>query len=300
MLQRRLRGSVGRAFLRPVGLIGAAGLALAAAQAPAPTLEHVLKVGATYIAEYEKAFSAVVSEELYTQRLVGEIARGVPDQRTLKSDLLLMEVTGGGWVTFRDVFEVDGHKVRDRNDRLVDLILKPRPDAFDQVVRINEESARFNLGPIARTLNTPTLALMFLRESRQERARFRFARMTSVDGQRVAEIEFVETAEPRMVRTVDDAPAAGRFWLEPDSGRVLRTEMTMTSGGVRVRVLVTYKRQDRISMMAPSAMEETYEFGGSGSGESSRSVSSSSRIEGSALYSNFRSFNVDTSTIIKK
>jgi hypothetical protein len=211
-----------------------------------------------------------------------------------------MEVTGGGWVTFRDVFEVDGHKVRDRSDRLVDLILKPRPDALEQVVRINEEGARFNLGPIARTLNTPTLALMFLREPRQERSRFRLVRMTSIDGQRAAELEFVETAQPRMVRTVDDAPSSGRFWLDPETGRVFRTEMTMVSGGVKVRILVTYKMQDRIRLMSPTMMEETYELGGSATVESARFASNGNRIEGSALYSNFRSFNVDTSTIIKK
>lgn len=287
-------------FIRPAVLIVAAAFALAAAQAKSPPLEELLKVGGAYIAAYEKAFSAIVSEEFYTQRLVGEIARSSPSQRLLKSDLLLMDVPGGGWVTFRDVFEVDGHKLRDRNDRLVDLILKPRPDALQQVERINEEGARFNLGPIARTLNTPTLALMFLRDGRQDRSRFRFARMTSIDGQRAAEIEFVETAMPRMVRTVDDAPACGRFWLDPDSGRILKTEMILLSGGVRFRVLVTYKMQERIALMAPGMMEETYELEPAGSIDAARSGPSGNRIEGSALYSNFRSFNVDTSTIIRK
>jgi len=281
-------------------LPAAAYLVLTGHAAQTPSLEELLKAGATYIAEYEKAFSAVVSEEVYTQRLIGQIARQPPDQRTLKSDLLLMEVRDGGWVTFRDVFEVDGDKVRDRSDRLVDLILKPRPDGFEQIERINQESARFNLGPITRTLNTPALALMFLRGDRQARSAFRFARMTSIDGKRVAELEFTETAKPRMVRTVDDAPASGRCWLEPDSGRVLRTELTMISGGTRLRILVTYRMQQRIGLYAPVTMEESYDLGGGGTLDATSYVSSGNRIEGSARYSNFRSFNVDTSTIIKK
>ena len=266
----------------------------------APSLEQVLKACAAYITEYEKAFSAVVSEEVYTQRLLGDIARAGREERALKSDLLLMKVRDAGWVTFRDVFEVDGHKVRDRSDRLVSLILKPPADASEQVRRIAEEGARFNLGPISRTLNTPALALMFLRGSSQERSRFRLLRTTSIDNQRMAEVEFVETAMPRMVRTVDDAAASGRFWLDPESGRVIRTEIRMLSGGSRARILVTYRMQDRIGLLAPVTMEESYELGGGGAIASTAFVASGDRIEGFAAYSNFRSFNVDTSTIIKK
>jgi hypothetical protein len=124
--------------------------------------------------------------------------------------------------------------------------------------------------------------------------------MTRIDGQPAAEIDFLEMASPRMVRTVDDAPASGRFWLEPESGPVLRTEMTMVSGGSRLRILVTYRMQERLGLLAPVTMEETYELGDGGAVEGSRFVSSGNRIEGFASYANFRSFNVDTSTIIKK
>jgi hypothetical protein len=124
--------------------------------------------------------------------------------------------------------------------------------------------------------------------------------MSRVDGQTVAELEFTEAATPRMVRTVDDAAASGRFWVDLESGRVVRTELTMVSGGTRMRILVAYRLQERIGLLAPVTMEETYELGGSGSIESTRYVASGNRIEGFASYSNFRSFNVDSSTIIKK
>jgi hypothetical protein len=289
-----------RSAVRTVALMAAGCFALTAHAAQSPSLEQILKSGASYIAEYEQRFSAVVSEEVYRQRAIGELARQGPDQRLLKSDLLLIEVRGGGWVTFRDVFEVDGERLRDRSDRLVDLILKPSPDAFEQVERINQEGARFNVGRIERTLNTPALALMFLRADTQARSRFRLVRTTKVDGQPAAEVEFIEVATPRMVRTVDDAPASGRFWLDPQSGRVLKTELTMVSGGSRARILVSYRMQERIGLMTPVAMEESYDMGDAGTVDSSRSVSGVHRIEGYASYSNFRSFNVDTSTFIKK
>ena len=131
------------------------------AQGTAPAaLEPLLAAAGRYVNEYTTAFSAVVSEEIYTQRLVGAIATRGNERRVLKSDLLLMQVRDAGWVTFRDVFEVDGRAVRDRSDRLVTLILKPPPDAGEQVRLIAEDGARFNLGPISRTINTPLIASM--------------------------------------------------------------------------------------------------------------------------------------------
>ena len=257
----------------------------------AATLEQVLSAGGQYVKTYQQAFSAVVSEELYTQRLVGPVASPGGDRRTLRSDLLLMQVKNAGWVTFRDVLEVDGAKVRDRDGRLVDLILKPPPDAGTQLVRIAEESARFNLGPVSRTLNTPFLALLFLTAEGQSRSRFRLARTVRIDERPAAEIEFAEQAEPRLILTRDNSRATGRFWINPQSGAVLRSELSITSSGATVRVLVNYKAQERLGLLVPVTMEETNVRG--------EYAPSSSRIEAHASYTNFRTFNVDTATIIK-
>ena len=266
----------------------------------AVTLEQVLTAGARYVETYQRAFSAVVSEELYTQRLVGPIASPGGDRRTLRSDVLLMHVKNAGWVTFRDVLEIDATKVRDRDDRLVALIVKPPPDAGTQLVRIAEESARFNLGPVSRTLNTPFLALVFLTADGQPRSGFRLVRTARVDGQATAEVEFTEQAEPRLILTRDNARATGRFWISPDTGAVLRSELSVTSGGSAVKVLVNYKLQERLSLLVPVTMEENYELGGGETPVRGEYGTSSSRIEAHATYTNFRMFNVDTSTIIKK
>jgi hypothetical protein len=261
---------------------------------PAPTLEAVLAAGGTYVSEFTKTFSAVVSEETYAQRLIGAIAPGGGERRVLKSDVLLMQVRGAGWVTFRDVFEVDGRSVRDRSDRLVSLILKPPADAGEQVRLIAEDGARFNLGPISRTINTPLVGLMFLHPEAQPRSRFRLARMTRVDGQPAAEVEFAEQATPRMIATHDNAPANGKVLLDPLTGKVFRTELSLTSAGSTVKVLVTYKAQERVGVLVPARMEEEYELGGM------PDIGTGNRIEGFATYANFRMFNVDTATIIKK
>jgi len=298
----------GLRFLRAAGsvlasavLIGSPTVRGQGAQAPAaPGLDAILAAGGTYASEFTKTFSAVVSEETYTQRLIGEIAPGGGERRVLRSDVLLMQVRDAGWVTFRDVFEVDGRAVRDRSDRLVSLILKPPADAGEQVRLIAEDGARFNLGPISRTINTPVIGLMFLHPEAQPRSRFRLARLTRVNGQPAAEVEFAEQATPRMIATLDNAPAKGKVLLDPVTGKVFRTELTLTSAGTTVKVVVTYQAQERVGVLVPARMEEEYELGGMSGVDSTRFVATGNRIEGFATYANFRMFNVDTSAIIKK
>ena len=93
----------------------------------------------------------------------------------LTSDFLLVQMTGQAhYVEFRDVFEVDGQPVRDRQDRLTKLFLNPaasQPD-FETIVA---ESARYNIGRVTRTVNTPTLPLLFLDPRVQSRFKFKLA-----------------------------------------------------------------------------------------------------------------------------
>ena len=69
----------------------------------------------------DRQFSAVVSEERYEQS--GHGPKGVvTGHRVLRSDLLLINSGEAGALCFRDVYEVDGKAVRDRSQRLMDLV----------------------------------------------------------------------------------------------------------------------------------------------------------------------------------
>ena len=111
------------AAVRLIGVVSVAvgALSTVVVSRQAPPLADVLAQAARYIAEYELAFSAVVSEERYQQTLLGVIARGGRESRTLRSDVLLVLGKETGWVRFRAVYEVDGRAVRDRQDRLANL-----------------------------------------------------------------------------------------------------------------------------------------------------------------------------------
>ena len=132
-----------------------------------------------------------------------------------------------GWIEFRDVFEVNGQRVRDHDDRIAQLFLKPNPTAREQADKIVAESARFNLNPAGisfeRTLNIPLEALRFLRKANQSRSRFELAGEERLGNSTVVVVKFREQAMPRLISSPLDAAASGRFWIQPASGAIVRS-----------------------------------------------------------------------------
>jgi hypothetical protein len=256
------------------------------------TLEPVLATASGYVAHFIETFVNVVGEERYTQDVVtggsllagGRGAATGPTHRELRSDFLLIH-TGGPleWVSFRDVFEVDGKPVRDRVERLTTLFDQPAPTALDQAARLTQESARYNIGAVERTINTPVLPLLFLQSGRRDRFRFTRAMRTTDFSDRVTVLAYREVTRPTIIRTVRDTdrPASGRFWIEAETGRVLQTELVLTGNGVNVRLTTTFRPDDRLGVAVPVKMREEYSL-------------PSGRLVGQATYEGFRRFEVRT------
>ena len=262
-------------------------LALSAPQTPSSSsasVEAVLGAATAYVRDYERAVSGVIAEEDYLQE--------VPSQRPrrLRSDLLVIQDDAVGWVEFRDVFAVDGRNVRDRRQRLAQLFEKPSRDRLQQAQRITDEGARFNLNPrgrtLQRTINTPLIALRFLRPADWQRSAFEIDAAQSVEPGDAVILTFKERAMPRIIRTPDSVAAEGAFWVERGSGRITDTMLSMRSRDTSVTIGVTYREDPRLKLWLPTAMVERYVLGGT------------ETITGHAEYSNFRQFRVDTTTDI--
>lgn len=295
---------MGKTFAIMVAAICAVTVVVGAQRQKDPTIPELLEAAGKYVTEYEKQFSGVVSEERYQQTADALAARG-PRNRILQSDMLMFNGGALGWIGFRDVYEVDGLPVRDHTDRLLKILTNPAPDALEQARRVTDESARHNLGNITRTINIPTMALVFVRAENQKRSTFTFEGMKTVDKLRVAEVEFKETSKPRIIMTLDEAPASGKLWIEPATGRIVQTEFQMKSGTYTCKISVDYAHQPAIGLWVPVRMNEEYRGSPgttmfiSGNAMLSRSGSSGGLITGRADYRNFRKFTVDVSTIIK-
>jgi hypothetical protein len=251
-----------------------------------------------YVESFHQNFGSVVAEERYEQRLrripnatnttVQQRGGGGPQETTLVSDFLLVEVKGEGWLPFRDVFERDGRPVRDREERLSAIFLKGGRNAFDQARAIMDEGARYNIGNVSRNINTPTLALAFLTPQHRQRFEFKLGRREQSDPARAGgvEVEFRETSRPTFVATTGgrDLPVRGRSWISEADGTVLRSELDALDTGVEAHITVTYQRDDSLGMFVPARMEERY-----------RRPRDPLEVQGVATYSRFRRFQVSTS-----
>jgi hypothetical protein len=257
------------------------------AQAPnAPTLAELLDQTAAYVKEYETKFAAVVSEERYQQ--IDDRTHGLVLRKDLKSDVLVINAGEGGWMGFRDVYEVDGRPVRDHDQRLMKLFVDAASDTMAHARQIAEESARYNLGTVKRNINVPTMALAYIRADNQPRSSFMLEGTSKIEGVQTRVLAFTEIQHPTVIRSGEtDAIATGRFWIEPD-GHVVRTQIKLTPSSLMATITVTYGTVPKLDLRVPVQMNETYK---SSLGET---------ITGSASYSNFRRFNVDVATVIKK
>jgi len=84
-------------------------------------------------------------------------------------------------------------------------------------------------GVPGRTINIPLLALQFIRAQNQDRSTFSDAGTKNRGGSVLRIVAFQERTEPRMIRTDDGAGASGRLWIERVSGRIVETELVVTT-----------------------------------------------------------------------
>src|SRR3982751_5006120 len=113
------------AMRRTLAALAVVAAAAAVLSAQEPSLDVVLARAAKYVADYQQRLQGIVAEETYSQNVLRNVmARNAvgarPQQgresRELRSDVLMVKPGGDDfWLQFRDVFEVDHRKVRDRD-----------------------------------------------------------------------------------------------------------------------------------------------------------------------------------------
>jgi hypothetical protein len=136
---------------------------------------------------------------------------------------------------------------------------------------------------LVRTVNVPTLALEFLETAAQQRSRFRKAAEETVEGVRAWVVSFEERARPYLIRTPGgrDVRTKGLAWIDPDTGRVLKTQLDpQIERGLAARITTAYAPDERLRLWVPVEMQESYE-------------TASNAIAGTATYTNFRRFETD-------
>ena len=259
--------------------------------------EEIIGRATAYVVEFLHQFTNVVAEERYvqdaTRRAVAsakgkaQVLPGLSLHRTLASDFLLVQLPGlEGWHTFRDVFEVDGRPVRDRDERLSQLFLQPAAAAAEQARTLEREGIRYNIGDADRSLNNPLLAMGMLQPGYRKRFRLSVKDPDREVGPDVVMVEFREQERPTVLRRLPDGdlPAKGRLWIDSRTGRVAKTQLTVSESD---QVTTTFRFDDDLHLDVPAEMREEYWTGGT-------------LVTGTAIYSRFRRFNVRTEERIRQ
>jgi hypothetical protein len=262
--------------------------ALGAAPARDVGARDAVAIVRQYLDRWQTELAAVVAEEQYEQtRSVwsgtssrSRFWRDVQTRSTRSDVLLLRAPAQDAWLSFRDVFEVDGRAVRDRERRFDELFRADSAHLATDASRIANESARFNLGRVTRNINSPTAALVFLHPPYVESIKWSLDSRASRGDVRVWMLRFTQDSPPYAVSGPDGRPvrASGKLWVQPGSGRILETELLLRGRDVTSRVNTRYGPMSAADILVPVRMEDEYE------------MPARERVAGIAMYSNHRLF----------
>ena len=252
-----------------------------------------------YAMAYEQTFALLAADELSVQELQrppnpgdnlsqrnpggGMRAGGEVGRIVIKSDFLLVQLGGDGegWMPFRDAFEVKGVKRRERDDRLLKLFQGADEQRFEKAAKLTSETTRLNIGNVARTINIPTLALMFLHPRVNERFEFTDEGEETIAGRVLRRAAYREAARPTLIKTTRgrDLALTGHLWIDPFTGTVIKTDLNAADPVVRCAITVTYRKDEALDFWVPYQMEEYY-----------KAALGLDDILSTATYSNFRRF----------
>jgi hypothetical protein len=239
-------------------------------------LAALLDGAGKYVRRYPEDLRGVVAEEVSKQWLRTDYSSGGSSTttetvaRTWRAELVTAATPGPlPWETFRDVVEVDGVSLGDREGRLARLLGAASPDALAEAQRMQGDNSRYNLGAFHRSVSLPTLALLLLLPENQERLDLTRGGERTIAGRRSVEVEFREVATPTLVHDDRgrDVPSSGRFWIDPSSGAVLRSEVDYElplydAQDVNLRqrgyVVTEYRAEPGFDVLVPNTMRELW------------------------------------------
>jgi hypothetical protein len=266
-----------------------------------------------HVARFAKEASFLIARESYTQEvksragsfnLPASATAGITiEKRQLESEVALVQLLEQQvWLLARDIVQVDGKAVPDADRRRIPATASAgsQEAALRDFQRIAEAGSRFDIGPIKRDLSVPTLALWFLTPAMKDRFEFDAAGNEAVEGVRCTVVRFIELGKGMLTIDGNPVPARGRYWIAPDSGAVVKTELvlarvwstgrfsgtpTQDASGGRAQIVVTYRFEPAVDSWVPAEMRELY-VGAAGR--------TADWVVGTAKYTGYRRFGVES------
>ena len=258
-------------------------VAVGVGEAQSPEVDVVLDRLGAYLLNYESTAFELAADERYEQRIKRrrEYGGATVGRRKLSSTYFLVRLPDGqAWYGFRDVATVDGRAVTPAKRSMAELLSERTVTAYEEAIAITHENAKYNIGGVYRTINVPLQALELLHPRHRKRFEFRAAGRERVKGQETVVIAFNELSAPTLIGDGfgGDLLSHGRVWVDPVSGTVVRTELSLAAPYLKeMAIRVDYQRDSRLQLFVPTEMEETYGL-------------DAEVLHGSASYRNYRRF----------
>jgi hypothetical protein len=253
-------------------------------------LSAVLDRAAEYVARYEdKELGNLLVAETYLQTAILYDRPGRDRQQT-QGDFLILAI-GQDRVGLRIVNTIDGKPAPKKQSSFQEALGNFSLGVSERIAAAKQESSRYNIGAVKREINVPTFALKVARK--EEAARFSFSKRgeKKISGVETWEIKFQELRSPTLTHGLrgESLLSSGTLWIEPTTGRVLKTEMYIenpySQPKLKATITTTYKENKELGILVPDKMEEKY-------------TSNLTMVSCVANYSNYRSFNVDVKSVI--
>ncbi|HVF57537.1 MAG TPA: hypothetical protein VM934_15385 [Pyrinomonadaceae bacterium] len=206
-----------------------------AASAPSPArLEELLKRAPERIKEYLDAFANLTAEEVKTIEIYDREGRQ-ERLRRIVSDFVVYQsqLDGGGMAEYRNVREVDGRSIADRDKRLLKIFERaPKAGSVTrELERIDREGSRYDVGYVftGMTLNQGTP----LHDNLRDAFSFEAAGEETVDGRPLLIVRYEQVKPHPQIKFNLSLPSKlkpseptlrGRLWLDPATAQLWQEE----------------------------------------------------------------------------
>ena len=243
-----------------------------------------------YLLEYEPQLSTLVADERMTQRdgaskLANRQTAEPTKDREIISEVAFVALPGNvAWLGFRRVLTVNTKNVAGSGPALGSVLSDGASDSYSKARMLLNEGAKHNLGG-ARTTNLPNLPLEFLHPRNRSRLRHRLDGMEKIRGINTARMVFEEHKSPTLIQRPEggDMQSLISAWIEPDTGRLLRSQVKTRDARIGVLpfdqvIWVDFRPDAKLGLLVPYEMKEEFFAGRFREGT------------GTAKYSNYRQF----------
>ncbi|MDQ3070040.1 MAG: hypothetical protein M3R55_09965 [Acidobacteriota bacterium] len=224
-----------------------------------PDAAALIRAAAGYLETYATNVTGTTLEEKYT---LIEISSGrMSTPLRIVSELVLLNPSGRV-SSLRDAVSIDGARFPRTGPGIAALLDPPTLAGWDKAQARADSANRNFVSEIILYVNDPLMALHYVTPDTPSLFTHTIDGRKKINGVETVGLRFAEIRkEDRAytLKTRGNAAVAGRLWVEPATGAIHLTELTLDAKNETARVSVTYAPDAALNVLLPSKLAGHYE-----------------------------------------